>query len=60
MTVKSLIKLLKIYNQDMEVKIEISNSDNHLDYVDVDLLRNDLEDDIIWETTMKKYKTRSK
>ena len=28
--------------------------------VDLDLLRNDLEDDIIWETKMNKYKTRNK
>ena len=27
--------------------------------VDLDLLRNDLEDDIIWENKMKKYKKRN-
>jgi hypothetical protein len=27
--------------------------------VDLDLLRNDLEDDIIWEKKMKKYKNKA-
>ena len=32
--------------------------DNH-NHHELDLLRSDLEDDIIWENKMKKYKTKN-